>query len=133
MQNPSVRQEFEQAIEYFNRQFFFECHDILEEIWLTAPAREKNFYQGILHVAVGYYHFDNDNFKGSFSQLTKARERLNSFLPEYRGVNLEDLVHQSEPIRKLARDKLAGKIDKLNSHIFPPIIWQIEKWDSWID
>lgn len=102
------KQEFEQAVSQFNTQYYFECHDTLEEIWLSAPTVEKDFYQGILHIAVGLYHFDNDNFKGVLSQLNKAKLRLNKFLPQFRGAHLEQLLNSADQFRLSAKQKIEG-------------------------
>lgn len=120
--------DFDQAVSQFNTQYFFECHDTLEEIWLSAPAAEKDFYQGILHVAVGFYHFENENYKGALSQLKKAKERLNQFLPEFRGVRLKQLLYDADPFRLSAKQKMEGGPSALEIPEFPSIVWEKEKF-----
>ncbi len=123
-----MRKKFEIAIGQFNGRFFFECHDTLEDLWMDAPTAEKPFFQGLLHIAVGFYHFEDANFKGARSQLTKAKTRLAPFLPEYRGVRLENLLEKIESFNRLARQKIAGGTDRLKTPAFPLIRWDKEKF-----
>jgi len=128
MSTDLIRQNFEKAVEQFNTQYYFECHDTLEEIWLSAPAAEKDFYQGILHIAVGLYHFENENFKGAHSQLNKAKLRLNLFLPQFRGVHLEQLLNGAEQFRLSAKQKIEGGTTIKEVPAFPLIVWDNEKF-----
>ena len=118
-----MRKKFETAVGQFNGQFYFECHDILEDIWMDAPAAEKPFFQGLLYIAVGLYHFEDENYKGALSQLDKAKKRLEPFLPEYHGVSLEKLIRELESFFILARQKTAGERVHFEKPAFPKIVW----------
>jgi len=71
-----------QGITQFNQQDFYGCHDTLEAIWLEAIAPEKNFYQGILQIAVGCYHLGNDNWRGAVILLGEGIRRLADYSPQ---------------------------------------------------
>ena len=43
--NEIVPEEFWQAVEQFNQEQFYACHDTLEAIWMEAPQPQKTFYQ----------------------------------------------------------------------------------------
>ena len=49
----------------FNRQEFFDCHEVLEEVWLAEPPEEKPFYQGLIQVAAAFHHYQRGNRRGS--------------------------------------------------------------------
>ncbi len=121
-----MQKRFAAAVSQFNAEFFFDCHDTLEEIWMDVPAAEKPFYQGLLHIAVGLYHFENENYKGALSQLSKAKTRLGQFLPKYHGVHLKELLNKTEPFYQAARQKTAGEITHFETPAFPKIIWEEE-------
>jgi len=57
------------GIELFNAREFYECHEVLEEIWLAEPERIRTLYQGILQVGVAFYHLGRGNFRGATSLL----------------------------------------------------------------
>ena len=44
---------FREAIDLFNHQQFFECHEVLEDLWRPLPeGSEKLFLQGLIQIAV---------------------------------------------------------------------------------
>ena len=83
------------GIDQFNRSEFYACHDTLEAIWMEAEAAEKPFYQGILQVAVGFYHLGNLNWRGGAILLGEGISRLRRFEPQYKGVVVDTLVDQA--------------------------------------
>jgi len=115
---------FSKAVDLFNRQMYFECHDLLEELWLSAPRADKAFYQGILHIAVGVYHYSGNNFKGAFSQLGKAEERLKVYGSSYRGVDLTTLLDQARQVRVEAEQILAGRSAARQKLVYPFLQWK---------
>lgn len=84
--------EFLQAIEQFNQGDFYACHDTLEAIWSEAPTFEKNFYQGILQVAVALYHLGNHNWRGAVILLGEGLNRLHRYQPDYGDIDLDRFV-----------------------------------------
>ncbi|GIP21249.1 DUF309 domain-containing protein [Paenibacillus sp. J22TS3] len=90
---------------YFNRdRDYFECHEVLEELWL-AQGREP-LYKGLLQVAVGMFHFRRGNFKGSSKMLVSAVDKLEAYGDECLGINLGRLRRE---IQQLS-EKLAGPV-----------------------
>jgi len=47
----------EGGIALFNRERFFECHEVLEEAWLKASGEQRTFLQGLIQVAVAFYPY----------------------------------------------------------------------------
>ena len=83
---------FTRGIEEFNRQYFFEAHDLWEELWTETTGIHRLIYQGLIQTAVGFYHLSNGNFKGACSQFGKALAKLEQFLPVFHGINTQQLV-----------------------------------------
>jgi uncharacterized protein len=75
---------------------FFAAHEELELAWRTADAAEKDFFQGLVHVAVAWYQAGRGNRAGCERQLTKAARRLGPFAPEHRGVDVTSVLAQVE-------------------------------------
>lgn len=74
-------------LHYFNEERdYFECHEVLEELWLEE-ARNP-LYQGLLQVSVGLYHFRNENVKGAVKLFRSALEKLKLFPDDCLGINL---------------------------------------------
>ncbi|WP_164929695.1 DUF309 domain-containing protein [Gloeobacter violaceus] len=88
-------EEFWRGLEQFNSGQFYACHDTLEALWMDALHPLRLFYQGILQLAVAYYHLGNRNWQGCVILLSTGIERLDYFAPEYLGVDIETLLEQS--------------------------------------
>jgi hypothetical protein len=86
---------FWQGLEQFNQGEYYACHDTLEEIWLEAIDPPKSLYQGILQISVALYHLSNQNWKGAVILLGEGVNRVRRYEPDYAGVDVSDLLHQS--------------------------------------
>lgn len=114
--------KFAKAINEFNNEFFFECHDTLEELWNDEKNLElKNFYHGLIHITVGFYHLTNLNFRGAVSQFKKSISKLNSLPEIYEGIKLHELLSEVKIWLKRAEDALSGKGQNLNFEKLPKI------------
>ncbi len=74
---PEHLKKVKEGIHSFNKQNYWECHELLEDIWIEErndPAR--NVYWAIIQVANSLYHIDNKNLTGALSQLKKAKEKF---------------------------------------------------------
>ena len=76
------------GIERIRRGEYFEAHESLEDAWRAAEPAEKDFFQGLVHVAVAWHHAGRGNRPGCERQLAKAQRRLEPFAPEHRGVDV---------------------------------------------
>jgi len=73
---------------------YFEAHEELEDEWRTAPAAERDFLQGLVHVAVAWLHAERGNGNGCERQLVKAERRLGPYSAVHRGVRVHDVLSQ---------------------------------------
>ena len=106
-----VKRRFKQAIDEFNRRLFFECHETLEAIWMDDPRPvEREFFQGILQIAVGFYHLSGLNYVGARNLLNRGIQRVDKFYPERYGVNAAELAASArrclDEIERLGKDGL---------------------------
>ena len=76
------------GLERIRRGEYFEAHESLEDAWRAAEPAEKDFFQGLVHVAVAWHHAGRGNRPGCERQLAKAARRLEPFAPEHRGVDV---------------------------------------------
>jgi predicted metal-dependent hydrolase len=86
---------------------FFEAHEALEEEWHVAPATERDFLQGLVHVTVAWYQAGRGNRPGCERQLEKAARRLGPYTPAHRGVDVASVLLQvDEARRRVSRGEL---------------------------
>jgi uncharacterized protein len=91
-QNDAPPAELLQAITEFNGGAWFECHETLEELWVGAKGELRDFYQGMLQLAVAQYHWRNGNFKGALTLLKGGVDLLSRVAPVCQGVEVAGLA-----------------------------------------
>ena len=74
--DPSYQNQFLKGIKLFNQEEFYQCHDVLEEIWLEETGKERLFLQGMIQAAVAFYHYQNGKWGAARSMLRRALEKL---------------------------------------------------------
>jgi predicted metal-dependent hydrolase len=82
------RRLFDKGVEEFNRGFYFECHDTLEEMWTGLRGPTRDFFQGLIQVSVAFYHLGNDNPAGAESMMRRALKRFAAYPDRYFGFAL---------------------------------------------
>lgn len=86
----------ERGLELLRGGEWFAAHEALEEEWREAPERERDFLQGLVHVAVAWHHAAQVNANGAARQLEKAARRLAPYAPAHRGVDVARVLGQVE-------------------------------------
>jgi hypothetical protein len=94
---------YKAGLEHIRAGRFFEAHEELELAWRAAAPEERDFYQGLVHVAVAWYQAGRGNTVGASRQLEKGLRRLEAFEPAHRGVDVRDVRAQLEAAAALVR------------------------------
>lgn len=81
------------GIEHFNAQRFFQAHEFWEAAWHAARDDEREFWQGITQIAVGFTHYQRGNANGSTTLLRRGSARLDAFGDTFLGVAITGLTH----------------------------------------
>ncbi len=92
---------FREGISLFNEERFWECHEVLEQIWHPARGVERNIIQGLILTAAALVHHQKGESDVSLSMLSKAIVRLGS-TDQYHGV---DLNHVRKEIRQMVESR----------------------------
>ena len=100
----------EEGLALMRSERWFDAHEELEVEWREAPAGERDFLQGLVHVTVAWHHAARGNARGAAGQLEKAARRLGPYAPEHRGVDVARVLGQVSAAR--ARIE-AGLLDLL--------------------
>ena len=83
------RAALDRGVAEFNDGFYFECHDTLEDLWSGLRGPSRDFFQGLIQVAVGHYHLGNANGAGAASMFERALRRFEQYPERYFGFDLE--------------------------------------------
>jgi predicted metal-dependent hydrolase len=88
------------GLDLIRRGEYFAAHEVLEDVWRASDPEERDFYQGLVHVAVAWYQAGRGRRIGCERQLEKARRRLAPYGPAHRGVDIASLLVQLEAAAK---------------------------------
>lgn len=91
---------YKHGLEHIRSGRYFEAHEELETAWRAAAAEEKDFFQGLVHVAVAWYQAGRGRPVATGRQLEKAIRRLERYEPEHRGVDVAALRAQLAALRE---------------------------------
>jgi predicted metal-dependent hydrolase len=84
------------GIAFFNQCDFFEAHEAWEELWTEYQGPSREFYQGLIQVAVCLHHFGNENIRGARKLYHSSRKYLEKYRPHHEGIDLEKLFSELE-------------------------------------
>jgi predicted metal-dependent hydrolase len=90
---------YKTGLDHIRSGRFFEAHEELELVWRDAAPEEREFYQGLVHVAVAWYQAGRGRPVATSRQLEKAARRLGPFSPAHRGVDVAALLEQVREAR----------------------------------
>lgn len=66
---------YERGIAFFNAWDFFEAHEVWEDVWNATSGRRKDFYQGLIQMAVTLVHLQRGNRLGVVKVFERALAR----------------------------------------------------------
>ncbi len=96
----TVAAAYEHGLELIEDGDYFAAHEALEEAWRAASPDERDFFQGLVHVAVAWHHAAvTGRGVACERQLAKATRRLARFGPTHRRLDVVDLLGQLDRAR----------------------------------
>lgn len=113
--DPRLRQFWE----LFERQEFFESHEVLEELWMAETGSERNLYKGLIQIAVSLHHLSDGNLRGARKVFDTARELLEPYQPKGAGVQLDRLVCDAQALVERHERALEGGTDPGEIQVVP--------------
>ena len=79
--------EFLRYVELFNATEYFDAHEILEDLWVVTTGEEREFYKGLIMLAVGLLHAERGNTRGTIGVLQGALDHLQKFPDHFGGLD----------------------------------------------
>lgn len=97
----------EYLVQFHAERDYFECHEILEEYWKSAPpAQREAVWVGLIQIAVGLYHQRRGNLEGARKMLASALQIIRQYPQKVRQLGLD-----GPALAKL----LAQRLEELNA------------------
>lgn len=128
-----------QACDEFNTRRYFECHEILEEVWQEEDGALREFYKGLIQLAAAFVHISRGNFVGADRLLRTSL----GYLGQYRakgalGFDVEALCSAAEDCHQRIRMLGTGAILEFDLAAAP--VWRFDgsalpddarRWGAW--
>lgn len=105
-------------IELFDRQEFWESHEVLEDAWRRTRS---GFYHGLILYASAFVHVQRSNARGVVAQLRKMEKALRPYEPSYLGVDIEGILTAAVELRKMVEAAEEASKGWANEVSFPVI------------
>tara|TARA_B100000315_G_C14407246_1_gene509309 strand:- start:443 stop:808 length:366 start_codon:yes stop_codon:yes gene_type:complete len=106
---------FHKGIEAFNNRQFYDAHEYWEELWLDYKLNDPQFIQGLIQLAVSYFHLSNQNLKGARSMLKKCQKKIDP-IEIARGIDVIELKSQILNVQEYF-ENINNTSDIINSYI----------------
>lgn len=98
------------AIRQFNAGQWYECHETVEELWIGETGEVREFFQGIIQIAVAFHHWRNGNFGGATSLLSGGVTHLSHVADACMWVDVRQLIEDANRARaaleELGRERM---------------------------
>jgi uncharacterized protein len=94
-------QILKEGISLFNEERFWECHEVLEQIWHPAKGEERDIIQGLILTAAAFVHAQRNRNDRSVAMLKKAKQKLGT-RTSYQGIDLNTVRKNIEAITESA-------------------------------
>ena len=89
---------FQKGIDEFNKRCFYDAHEYWEELWLDYKLKDATFIQGLIQLAVSYFHLFNNNLNGARSMIHKCLGKFQD-IETARGLDINELKKQIEHLQ----------------------------------
>ncbi len=115
-----------EGIALFNAGEYFECHEVLEDIWREERDPVRALYQGILQIGVAFHHLHRDNWRGAVKLLDGGTDKVGRFLPRCMGVDTEKLDREARAC--LASLRLLGpeRLSEFDRSMIPTVAFDTD-------
>ena len=89
-----IDDRFKKGLELFNKGEYFECHEVIEDLWLETPGKDpyRDLYKGVIHAAAAIYQFDRGILSGALSLFKTSVKYLEVYKPEALGLHVTPLI-----------------------------------------
>lgn len=86
-----VADRFQGFLECFNRQRYFEAHEVLETVWLHDRGPRRNFYKALIQVAAVFLKLEQGKRDPAARLARRALTHLEPYRPACAGLDVTEI------------------------------------------
>jgi hypothetical protein len=87
----SKEEAIDKARVLFNRERYWKCHEVLENVWKQSEGEEKGLLNGVILIAAAFVHFQKGENETGIGILRRAHDKIKSAQGEYYRINFDVL------------------------------------------
>src|SRR5262245_37702681 len=81
--------------ECFNRQLYYEAHEVLEHIWLPQRKHPNGlFYKGLIQISGAFVHIQKNRPGPAVALLKLAQSNLQRYKPSHERLDVEAVLEK---------------------------------------
>ena len=102
---------FKEGLALFDKKEYYECHEIIESLWLETPKDDKcrNLYQGVIQAAAAIYKLERGVVSGAQGLRATAKGYLEPYKPAALGADVSGIIKTMEEKFQSWTSRNAGK------------------------
>ena len=120
MESPADQDRIRDGLRLFNERFFFEAHEVLEDVWHKDHGESRLFLQGLIQICAGFHHFQNGNPRGAAELLQRGSDKMRKYPEHYLGLDTGRLLASVEACRQRI-ERIRDGVDPDGPVDFPTI------------
>ena len=119
----SIDYRFKKGLELFNQGEYFECHEVIEALWLETPSEDpyRDLYKGVIQAAAAIYQFERGILSGAISLFETSVKYLEAYKPEALGLKVTPMIQGLQTCFKPLANWDGKKKVLLNKRLIPKL------------
>lgn len=97
-----IRSLVARGVDLFNREDYFEAHEVWEDAWRREQGDRRRFLQGLIQVAAGFVKLQRRQPRGAKALLERGAENIAGHAGDPFGLDLPPLLESVSRWRDLA-------------------------------
>ena len=97
---PTELDRIRDGLTLFNEEFFFEAHEVLEDVWRKEHGEPRLFLQGLIQLCAGFHHFQNGNYGGAAALLQRGADKIRKYPERYMSLAAAEVIARIDACRE---------------------------------
>ncbi|MBI4433002.1 MAG: DUF309 domain-containing protein [Candidatus Omnitrophica bacterium] len=80
----------------FRERQFFECHEVIEDLWLETDSHDpaRDLYKGVIQAAAAVYQLERGVTSGALGLFRTSVQYLEKYKPEAMGLDVTQFIEE---------------------------------------
>ncbi len=97
---PTESDRIRDGLRLFNEEFFFEAHEVLEDVWHKEHGEPRLFLQGLIQLCAGFHHLQNGNYRGAVALLQRGADKMRKYPERYMDLDSAAIIGRVDACRE---------------------------------